>query len=370
MNNRASHSHIRVIKLPRRPGREEKPLYEAIIDAQKLAFAPLSFHAALAMRDLGILATLADCGPEGLSAERIAQLTRLPLYGVEVLLESGVVCDLVALEAGRFRLRQLGLLVLQDTMTRVNMDFTADVCYRGMAHLREAVKTGTPSGLRELGSWSTIYEGFAQLRPELQQSWLAFDHYYSDHMFPAALPLVFADQPQRLLDVGANTGKFALACFEHDPRVNVALLDFPGQLEMAREAIAATGHGSRASYHPIDFLNPALEFPPGQDAIWMSQFLDCFGEDQILSILERARRALAPHGCIYIVDTYWDNQQHAAARFVLAMTSLYFACLANGNSKMYRSDEMRACVQRAGLRIEREVEHLTLSHTMFVCRAA
>lgn len=356
--------------MPRRPGREEKPLYEALIDAQKLAFAPLSFHAALALRDLGILAALADCGPEGLSAERIAQLTRLPPYGVKVLLESGVVCDLVALEGDCFRLRQLGLLVLQDTMTRVNMDFTADICYRGMAHLRETVTTGQPAGLRELGPWQTIYEGFAQLRPELQQSWLAFDHYYSDNMFPAALPVVFADRPKRLLDVGANTGKFALACFEHASYVNVTLLDFPGQLEMARRAIAGKGHGPRASYHPIDFLNPALEFPPEQDAIWMSQFLDCFGEDEIVSILERARRALAPHGCIYIVDTYWDNQQHLAARFVLAMTSLYFACLANGNSRMYRSDDMRACVQRAGLHIERELERLTVSHTMFVCRPA
>jgi len=359
-----------VNKLTGRPGRDEKPLYEALIDAQKLAFAPLSFHATLALRDLGILAALADSRPEGLSAERIAQLTRVPLYGVKVLLESGVVSDLLALEGDLYHLRQLGLLVLRDPMTRVNMDFTADVCYRGMAHLRETVTTGKPMGLRELGSWKTIYEGLAQLPPQVQQSWLAFDHYYSDHMFPNALPLVFADTPKRLLDVGANTGKFALACLEHDPQVSVSLLDFPGQLEMARQAIDAKGHSARASYHPIDFLDASLEFPRDQDAIWMSQFLDCFSESEIVSILERARRALAPHGRIYIVDTYWDNQEHAAARFVLTMTSLYFACLANGNSKMYRSDDMRACVQRAGLQIERELASFSASHTMFVCRAA
>jgi ubiquinone/menaquinone biosynthesis C-methylase UbiE len=353
----------------RRPGREEKPLYDALIDAQKLAFAPLAFHAALALRDLGILAALAERGSEGLSAEQIAHDKRLPIYGVKVLLESGVVCDLVDLDGDRFRLRQLGLLVLQDAMTRVNMDFTADICYRGMSHLRETVTSGKPAGLRELGSWRTIYEGFAQLQPQLQRSWLAFDHYYSDNMFPAALPVVFAHKPRRLLDVGANTGNFALACLDYDSQVSVGLLDFPGQLEMARRAIGAHGRGERASYHPINFLEASAEFPPGQDAIWMSQFLDCFGEDEIVSILERARRALAPHGRVYIVDTYWDTQQHAAARFVLAMTSLYFACLANGNSKMYSSDEMRACVQRAGLSIERELERLTVSHTMFVCRA-
>lgn len=349
--------------------RDEKPLYEGIIDAQKLAFAPLAFHAALALRDLGILDTLADCRPEGLTAERIAKLTRLPLYGVKVLLEAGVVCDLVAIEGDRFQLRQLGMLVLRDTMTRVNMDFTADVCYRGMAHLRETVQTGKPAGLRELGSWETIYEGLTQLPPHVQQSWLAFDHYYSDHMFPKALPLVFADRPRRLLDVGANTGKFSLACLQHDSQVKVGLLDFPGQLAIARQAIAAKDHTARASYHPIDFLDASLEFPGDQDAIWMSQFLDCFGEDEIVSILERARRALARHGRIYIVETYWDNQEHAAARFVLSMTSLYFAALANGNSKMYRLDDMRGYVQRAGLRIERELERFSASHTMFVCRA-
>ena len=356
--------------MTKKPDGHEKPLYEGIIDAQKLAFAPLSFQCALALRDLGILATLADCRPKGLTAERIAQLTGLPLYGVKVLLESGAACDLVALDGDHFSLRQLGLLVLRDPMTRVNMDFTADVCYRGMAHLRETVTSGKPMGLRELGAWKTIYEGLTQLPPQIRQSWLAFDHYYSDHMFPNALPLVFSDRPKRLLDVGANTGRFALACLEHDAEVNVSLLDFPGQLEIARQAIATKNHSARASYHPIDFLDASLEFPRDQDVIWMSQFLDCFGEDEIVSILERARRALAPNGRIFIVETYWDNQEHAAARFVLTMTSLYFACLANGNSKMYSSDDMRACVQRAGLSIERELERFSASHTLFVCRPA
>lgn len=363
------HAHFLVINLTERPGRDDKPLYEAIIDAQKLAFAPLSFHAALALRDLGILAALTEARQEGLTAERVAQLTRVPLYGVKVLLESGMACDLVSLDDDRFRIRQLGMLVLRDKMTRVNMDFAADVCYRGMAHLKETVMTGKPAGLRELGPWNTVYEGLSQLPPQVQKSWFEFDHYYSDHMFPAALPLLFADKPKRLLDVGANTGKFALACFEHNAAVNVRLLDLPGQLAMAKQAIDAKGHSARASYHPIDFLDSSIEFPGDQDAIWMSQFLDCFSEDQIVSILERARRALAPHGRIYIVDTYWDNQQHAAARYVLTMTSLYFAAIANGNSKMYSSSDMRGCVQRSGLKIERELERFSASHTMFVCRS-
>jgi SAM-dependent methyltransferase len=295
----------------------------------------------------------------------------LPAYGIKVLLEAGVVTELIALEQDRFRLTTLGLLVLQDTMTRVNMDFTADVCYRGMAHLKDAVSDGAPAGLKELGPWANIYAGLAHLPPHVQNSWFAFDHYYSDGLFPAALPIIFERKPRRVMDVGANTGKFSLACLQHDADVALTLLDLPGQLAMAQRNLASLPSGpERARFHPIDFLDRAQEFPGGQDAIWMSQFLDCFGEDDIVSILERARRALAPGGRIYIVDTYWDNQQHAAARFVLVMTSLYFTCLANGTSKMYHSDDMRRCVRGAGLNIATEIEGLTLSHTLFVCEPA
>jgi SAM-dependent methyltransferase len=322
----------------------------------------------MALRDLGVLATLANSGAQGFDASEVAQETTLPLYGVKVLLEAGVVTDLVALEHERFRLTTLGLLVLQDTMTRVNMDFTADVCYRGMSHLKEAVSAGRPAGLKELGPWANIYEGLAHLPAHVQSSWFAFDHFYSDDLFPNALPLVFERKPRRVMDVGANTGKFSLACLRHDPDVTLTLLDLPGQLAMAQQNLASVS--GRAAFHPMDFLDRSQEFPAGQDAIWMSQFLDCFGEDDIVSILERARRALAPGGRIYIVDTYWDNQQHAAARFVLVMTTLYFTCLANGTSKMYHSEDMRRCVQRAGLRITKEVDGLTLSHTLFVCEPA
>ena len=319
----------------------------------------------MALRDLGVLAALASSGSNGFTADDIAQRTSLPVYGIKVLLEAGVVTELVALEQERFRLTTLGLLVLQDTMTRVNMDFTADVCYRGMSSLQEAVRTGRPAGLKELGPWENIYAGLAHLPAHVQNSWFAFDHFYSDDLFPNALPRVFERKPQRVMDVGANTGKFSLACLQHDPEVSLTLLDLPGQLAMARQNLASLHR--RAQFHPIDFLDRSREFPGGQDAIWMSQFLDCFGEDDIVSILERARRALAPGGRIYIVDTYWDNQRHAAARFVLVMTSLYFTCLANGTSKMYHSEDMRRCVQRAGLKINREIDAITLSHTMFVC---
>jgi hypothetical protein len=52
---------------------------------------------------------------------------------------------------------KLGYFLLHDGMNRANLDFTADVCYAAMMHLTEAIQEGTPSGLKELGDWPTIY---------------------------------------------------------------------------------------------------------------------------------------------------------------------------------------------------------------------
>ncbi len=75
-----------------------------------------------------------------------------------------------------------------------------------------------------------------------------------------------------------------------------------------------------------------------------------------MSLLKRGHDAMDANASLYILETFWDRQQHEAGAFSLHNTSLYFTCLANGNSKMYHSSEMKDCVAAAGLRIVREVD--------------
>jgi len=41
------------------------------------------------------------------------------------------------------------------------------------------------------------------------------------------------------------------------------------------------------------------------------------------------------------LEPFFNNQRFPASEFSLVGTSLYFACIANGNSKMYHLDEMK-----------------------------
>ncbi|MCX4247041.1 methyltransferase [Paraliomyxa miuraensis] len=341
--------------------------------AQALAFGPLMFQAARVLRDSGALRELSTRGESGATEEELAGVTGLSLYAVRVLLEAGLVAEMLELHERRYRITLLGRMIQRDRMTRVNMDFVHDVCYRAGFHLEEALREGKPAGLRELGPWPTVYEGLRELPQDIRRSWFAFDHYYSDASFSRALVEVFRHRPRRLLDVGGNTGKWALQCCAHDPEVEVTIMDLPGQLEDARGKIAEAGLQARVRLHAGNLLDPGVPMPRGSDeagfdAIWMSQFLDCFGEEEILTILRRAATALAEGGRLHVMETFWDRQPNETARYCVVGTSLYFAVVANGNSKMYHSERLHDLLEQAGFRVEHEVDGLGFGHTLLTAR--
>ncbi len=341
---------------------------EAKFAAQKIAFGPLMFQAVRVLRDSGILEAIHD-SRLGLTTNEIVRQTGVSRYGVRVLTEAGLGTDVLRLrDDGRFSVTKTGWFFINDELTRVNMDFANDVCYQGMRDLDGAIENETPLGLKVFGDWDTIYSALPSLPDPVRKSWLAFDHFYSDAAFPEAFPLVFDPAPVKLLDVGGNTGRWALHCLANDPDVNVTIADLPGQLAMAEEAVTSAGYADRVHYHAIDLLDPTQALPDGHGAIWMSQFLCCFSEGEIASILERARDAMRDDTRLFILDTYWDRQEHEMTSFCLQASSLYFTALANGNSRMYRAQDILDCIAGAGLRVEDDRDQIAHGHTLFRCR--
>lgn len=83
----------------------------------------------------------------------------------------------------------------------------------------------------------------------------------------------------------------------------------------------------------------------------MSQFLSCFSEAAITSILRRVAQALVPNGQVLIMDTFWDRQQYDIAVYCLINTSPYFTAMASGNSKIYQSTDYIRLAEAAGLEL-------------------
>lgn len=351
-------------------GKDDKSALQAKYDAQKIAFAPIMFHAAKALRDLGILKYLLKKRRKGCTIEEIAESLDLSIYGVKVLLEAGISLEMVFAREHKYFITKTGYFVESDELTRVNMDFTQDVNYRGMESLQDSITKGKPQGLKEFGNWPTVYEALAELPEKVRESWFAFDHYYSDYAFPEVLPFIFESKPNKILDVGGNTGKFSIFCAKNNPDVEMTILDLPGQVNDANKNIEKENLSDRINSHALNLLDNSIPFPKGHDAVWMSQFLDCFSQEQIHGLLNRSNDAIDENGRVFILETYWDLQEFPASTYSLHATSLYFTAIANGNSQMYHSEDMRKLVEKAGLVIEKVVENIGVSHTLFVCKKA
>ena len=241
---------------------------EAQRRAELIAWSPVVFEVSRLMVKFGILSLLRD-SDAGLTVEEIAEATSLSPYAVTVLTDASLSIGtiLVDEDTDRFSLSKTGWFLLTDEGTRVNLDFNHAVNYRGMFHLEEALREGRPAGLATLGDWPTIYEGLSQLPDDVRESWFAFDHYYSDHSFDAALDLVFSRPIHHLMDVGGNTGRFALRCVERDADVCVTIVDLPGQIGLMRRNVAGQLGAERieARRSPRSALS-APHFPPvGRD---------------------------------------------------------------------------------------------------------
>jgi hypothetical protein len=179
----------------------------------------------------------------------------------------------------------------------------------------------------------------------------------------------------------------------------VTVLDLPQQIALLREALAGKPGAARIDGVAVDLLAPAetagtagaaeaaeaagaagtageevatgaVTLPGEADVWWMSQFLDCFGEEQIVNILSLVRRSMKPGARACILEPFCDRQRFPAAELSLNAGSLYFTCMANGNSRFYRAEAFLPLVKRAGFLIEEEMDDIgTGGHTLLICSA-
>jgi hypothetical protein len=341
---------------------------EAMDQANRIAFAPMIFQASRSLKNLGILQAIEEARGKGLTASELEKQTNLSHYGVRVLCEAGLAIGLLYAKEDKYYLTKTAYFFMHDDLTIANTNFSNDVCYEGMFSLDQSIMKGKPEGLKVFGDWATVYEALSELPKGVQDSWFKFDHYYSDISFANAVKVIFESSPRKILDIGGNTGKFLFYCLENNSEVHVSIMDLPGQLNMAKKNASEKGFSERSGFIEANILDSSQAIPKGYDVIWMSQFLDCFSDDEIVSILSRCREAMDENTVVYILEPFWDCQRFQTSAFCLMMTSLYFTAIANGNSQMYRSDVFISLIEKAGLQVEKIVNDIGVSHSLVKCK--
>lgn len=334
----------------RRIKRNISPQIKALADAQKIAFAPLTFQAVASMQKFGILNFL-DENPS--TVNEIIENCGVSKYTVETLLEVACASGIVIKKDERFVNSLVGSAFLHNEMTKVNFNFVNDVCYLGASELGASFEKAEPIGCKKfIGDYETIYNALHKLPCDMKKSWFEFDHFYSDRCFEEVLKIIFSDKPKQIFDIGGNTGKFERACLKYDSACIVNMIDLPENIEEAKKHLKY----DRLKFHGVNVLKDKM--PEISGAVLMSQFLDCFSEEQIVYILTNIKNSMDKDTKIFILEPFTDKQMYDGATYSLVHISLYFTCMANGKSKMYSEKRMLEMVERAGLKVSKKYENV------------
>ncbi len=280
--------------------------------AEFIAFGPVVFQATRLMLEYGILQLLRD-NDEGLTQAEISEKLNLRPYIVKCLTEASLCIGtiLTSPETDKLRISKIGWFLLTDPAAKVNFDFNNDVNYRGFFYLDESFRNGYD------------LRGSLNIAGACSQKLVRFR------------PFLF----QRSIRPGTESN-IRQACEEPSRH-------WRQHREMGVEVRKARPW--RGSHHS-------------------GQFLDCFSPEEIVNILKKASAVMGADSRLCIMELLWDRQKYEPAAFCLTMTSLYFTAMANGNSKMYYSQDLIALIGKAGLRIEKIVDGIGQGHNILICR--
>lgn len=165
--------------------------------------------------------------------------------------------------------------------------------YEAIGHLPESLESGLP--WTDAGQYD-MFGGFT----EEEQQWFAEGMASNAaHGARALLRQVDFGSFRRLLDVGGNTGGYAIPLARANPQLEVTIFDLPAVLELAESQIVAAGLQDRVTFTGGSFFE---KLPSGFDAVLLSSILHDWEEEDCARILVRCHAALEPGGTIIVTE--------------------------------------------------------------------
>lgn len=130
--------------------------------------------------------------------------------------------------------------------------------------------------------------------------WVRYTTALTRHEAPLIVPHLGFDTSARLLDVGGNSGEFALGCTAGHPHLRCTVADLPGVCALGARNIAGRPGAGQVGFHPLDLRRDAL--PSGFDTVVFKSVLHDWPDDMAARFIGLAAAALLPGGRLVIVE--------------------------------------------------------------------
>lgn len=147
------------------------------------------------------------------------------------------------------------------------------------------------------------YRQCLEFTPEARastQRWMRFTTALTRYESAACLACFDVSPFRRLLDIGGNSGEFALRLGQANPLLSASVLDLPLVCSIGQDHVRGAPASDRLRFLPGNALADPL--PTGSDLITFKSLLHDWPDDAALQFLARAASALAPGGTLLIFE--------------------------------------------------------------------
>ena len=152
-----------------------------------------------------------------------------------------------------------------------------------------------------------------------------------------------SNQKMKLLDIAAGHGLFGLAFAKKYPNAEVAALDWPGVLEVARENAESAGVSD--SYHTLPGDAFKVVFGEGYDLVLLTNFLHHFDPETNITLLKKVHGALGEGGRAVTLE-FVPNEDRVTPPMTAGFSLTMLATTPSGDA--YTFSELEAMFKEAG----------------------
>lgn len=158
-----------------------------------------------------------------------------------------------------------------------------------------------PEGAGQLGDdWAA--GGMSRRRAERV---VAYMHAHSVRAADDLAATVDFSSTGRLLDVGGCSGCFSLALCRRHPSLQATVMDLPAVCQVTADLVDGAGLSDRVGTVALDMFRS--DWPPGHDAVLLSNILHDWRPDTCAELLRRAFAALPPGGTVNVHEMLLDD---------------------------------------------------------------
>jgi SAM-dependent methyltransferase len=241
-------------------------------------------------------------------------------HGLHFLLELLRANGVVELSEGTWRLtaRFREALRFRDLL-EAKIDFAniaaADLMNHFAVMIRDPQEFQKRARMFQLFSYGRCYE-YTPENHALTQRWMRFTTALTRHEAGVCMSCYDFSKHRRIMDVGGNSGEFALQICKRHRDLRATVFDLPLVCDIGREHVCREQEAARIDFISGDALADRL--PSGRDLVSFKSMLHDWPDREARHFLANAAEALAPGGTLLIFER---------GRFAVGASTLPYSAL-------------------------------------------